>query len=344
MSTVPPVDLPFPSGWFALARAADLRPGQVQPAKLAGLDLVLFRDEAGAAHLLDAFCPHLGAHLGHGGVVREGTLVCPFHGFRFAPNGTCVATGYGTKPPRDTALACHPVAETGGWIFAWFDPEGAAPAWHPPTLAMEGYTPVQGSVTELRTHPQETTENSVDLGHFPFVHGYRDMQIHAFVTEGPHLHTRYSFVRPSGFPGLGRDLRVEISVQVWGLGFSFVDVVLPAIGLHTRQYVLPTPIAPRLTALRLGMALRKGPEADWRLNMLPRWFFDGWVARKAHQSYVDDVMQDRDVWEHKTHVARPLLVDGDGPIGRYRAWCKQFYAAPRTQSIQCPSHCLNPSR
>ncbi len=331
MSTVPPappVDLAFPSGWFALARGADLLPGQVQPAKLAGLDLVLFRDEAGAPHLLDAFCPHLGAHLGHGGVVREGTLVCPFHGFRFAPDGTCVATGYGSKPPRDASLACHPVAETGGWIFAWFDPEGGAPSWHPPQLPMEGYTPVQGSVTELRTHPQETTENSVDLGHFPFVHGYRDMQIHALVTEGPHLHTRYSFVRPSGFPGLGRDLHVDISVHVWGLGFSFVDVVLPAIGLHTRQYVLPTPIAPRLTALRLGMALRKGPEADWRLKLLPQWFFDGWVARKAHSSYVEDVMQDRDVWEHKTHVARPLLVDGDGPIGRYRAWCRQFYAAP----------------
>lgn len=319
-------ELPYPSGWFALARSDELPARGVQAARLAGEELVLFRGEDGVPHLMSGFCPHLGAHLGHGGTVRDGTLVCPFHGFRFATDGTCVATGYGSRPPRGASIPVRAVGEAGGWVFGWFAPGGSAPSWALPTIPLDGYTRVRGSVTELRTHPQETTENSVDLGHFPYVHGYRDMRLHEFVTEGPHLHTRYSFVRPDGFPGLGRDLAVDISVHVWGLGLSFVDVLLPTIGLRTRQYVLPTPVAARQTELRLGMALRREPDADWRLKVLPEVLFDGWVAQTAHAAYVRDVMQDRHIWENKTHVSRPVLADGDGPIGRYRAWCRQFYA------------------
>jgi len=33
--------------------------------------LVLWRDMAGDFHLQDAYCPHLGAHLAHGGTFRE---------------------------------------------------------------------------------------------------------------------------------------------------------------------------------------------------------------------------------------------------------------------------------
>lgn len=319
------MSLPYPSGWFALARSVDLAPGVVLTRKLAGQESVLFRGPDGQATTLDAYCPHLGAHMGHGGTLKDGTLVCPFHGFRFDATGACVATGYGTRPPKGARVACHPTAESGGWVFVWYHPAGIAPTWHPPVVNVDGYTPVQGSTVELRTHPQETTENSVDLGHFPFVHGYGAVTMHHVETDGPHLHTRYGFVRPDGFPGLGRDLRIEISVHVWGLGYSYVDVHIPTIDLHTRQYVLPTAIAPGVTELRLGMAMRRGPAADWRLRLLPRWMMDGWVAPIAQRAYVRDVMQDRHVWENKVHVERPMLAEGDGPIGRYRAWCRQFY-------------------
>ncbi|WP_459250257.1 Rieske 2Fe-2S domain-containing protein [Streptomyces youssoufiensis] len=49
---------------------------------------------------LRPYCPHLGAHPGHGGTVRGENLVCPCHHFRFDPEGACVRTGYGTAPPR----------------------------------------------------------------------------------------------------------------------------------------------------------------------------------------------------------------------------------------------------
>jgi hypothetical protein len=37
------------------------------------------------------------------------------------------------------------------------------------------------------------------------------------------------------------------------------------------------------------------------------------------------VEQDRPIWEHMARVERPLLVEGDGPIGIFRAWVRQFH-------------------
>src|ERR1700739_1724954 len=59
----------FPTGWFIVAFASDLQAGQVKRAHYFGEELVLFRTESGQAHVMDAYCQHLGANLGVGGTV-----------------------------------------------------------------------------------------------------------------------------------------------------------------------------------------------------------------------------------------------------------------------------------
>ncbi len=54
---------------------------------LKGLPLVLFRSK-GKIHALADRCPHRGAPLSKGSV-REGCLVCPYHGWRFEGDGAC---------------------------------------------------------------------------------------------------------------------------------------------------------------------------------------------------------------------------------------------------------------
>lgn len=44
----------------------------------------------GELRVFDAFCPHQGAHLGHGGSLDDDCLRCPFHGFHFDPEGRCI--------------------------------------------------------------------------------------------------------------------------------------------------------------------------------------------------------------------------------------------------------------
>src|SRR5437870_2386164 len=93
------LSLPFPNSWYCVAFSDELPPGKIVTRTLAGHELVIFRTKSGQPCVMDAFCPHLGAHLGLGGTVVSEEIRCLFHHFRFDTSGTCVATGYGTKPP-----------------------------------------------------------------------------------------------------------------------------------------------------------------------------------------------------------------------------------------------------
>ncbi|NRA09648.1 MAG: Rieske 2Fe-2S domain-containing protein, partial [Myxococcales bacterium] len=79
-----------PDGWYHVAASEEVEAGQVRSLRFFGRDLVLFRTESGEAIVLDAHCPHLGAHLGHGGQVVGESIRCPFHAWRFGSDGRCV--------------------------------------------------------------------------------------------------------------------------------------------------------------------------------------------------------------------------------------------------------------
>ncbi|OXH81003.1 Rieske (2Fe-2S) protein, partial [Burkholderia multivorans] len=72
-----PMDIPF--GWFCIGYSDEVAVGDVKPLRYFGKDLVMFRGESGEIGVLDAYCPHLGAHMGHGGTVEGDSLRCPFH-------------------------------------------------------------------------------------------------------------------------------------------------------------------------------------------------------------------------------------------------------------------------
>lgn len=313
--------------------ADELRPGDVASRTLAGRELVLFRGPDGAPVALDAHCPHLGAHLGRGGTVVDGALRCPFHGFRFAPDGACVSGYDGHKAPPAARLRAWPARETNGLLLVWWAPDGRAPTFDVPPVDRARWTAWRRHTFQLRGHPQDVAENSVDTGHLAVVHGYRDVRAEApLETDGPLLHAWYSFDRPRAF--VGRDtLRAQIEIFQWGLGYALVEVTLPAVGLRTRQLVLSCPTEPGRLDLRLGMAVHEVDEPG-RLHALLSWLPAAWfpgrwlaerIADHAISGYAADVEQDLVFWETRHHVARPALADGDGPIGRYRSWVRQFY-------------------
>src|SRR5688500_17692106 len=134
--------LPIPSSWYALGFSHDLPPRAVRALKLADHDLVLYRTESGHANAVDAFCPHLGAHLGIGGTVHGEVIRCPFHSFEFNAEGVCTATGYGTKPPPTARLQRWLLREINDMLFVWYDALGQPPTWEPQAHDTQGWTPI----------------------------------------------------------------------------------------------------------------------------------------------------------------------------------------------------------
>src|SRR5262245_9975123 len=178
--------LGLPSGWFVVASSDEVQRGKKLTRPFMSEDLVIYRTESGEARAVSPYCPHLGAHLGHAGDVKGETIRCAFHGFCFDGAGACVSTGYGTRPPPAARLPVRHVREQHGVIMVWHDPAGKPPTWEVPLLDTEGWSSFVLDRLSLRGHPQETSENSVDIGHFSIVHGYHDVrEIEAARVEGP---------------------------------------------------------------------------------------------------------------------------------------------------------------
>lgn len=123
----------------ALDPAMALRP--VKAVRLLGQDLVLFRAASGAFGLLDRDCPHRGADLSFGRHEGDG-LRCPFHGWKFDPQGRCLETpgepdDIGRRLCERVRQRSYPVREQCGVLFAWMGEPGSTP---PPFPAFDCFT------------------------------------------------------------------------------------------------------------------------------------------------------------------------------------------------------------
>ncbi len=67
--TSPRVPLAMPFGWFQVLYSNELAVGEAKPITYFDTDLVVFRTESGLTKVIDAYCAHMGAHLGYG--IRE---------------------------------------------------------------------------------------------------------------------------------------------------------------------------------------------------------------------------------------------------------------------------------
>ncbi len=307
----------IPAGWYVVATSQEVEPGQVVCRRYFDRELAVYRTQGGEVSVIDAYCPHMGAHLGKLGKVEGETLRCGFHGFRYGLDGHCVATEYDSPPPEGARLRRWEHREFYGLILVWFHPLDDPPDWEVPVIDRQGWSDIRIKHYQIATHPQETTENSVDFGHFTRLHGFVDGAVTRPIRiDGPFLDTSYSAFR--SYPGFR--LRVAYDVKVAGLGYSQVEISIPQLHLQLRAWVLPVPVDGEHIELRLGLSAVQTPG----LTMLLR--------RIGHAILCKEIDQDLDVWEHKAYLESPELAKGDGPIGAYRRWASQFYSVSNSSS------------
>ena len=298
-----------------------------------GQDIVAWCDNEGTICVAQSVCPHLGSSLGPaaGGRVRDGHLVCPFHGFTYDVAGNCVATPY-AEPPATVRLKVFDTREILGLVFAWWSIDGRPPQWDLPD---EPSARGEWSGLELRTlrfpgHPQETTENSVDLAHLQYVHGYDDVKAAGSATvDGAVLVSRFDFRsrrRIAGFPHSIYEF--SVTAYVHGLGYSFVDLHERTIGIDSRLWILATPVDGTFFDLVLAgqvRDIRKPKRLIAGLAFLPVKLRTSFMNKIWTLMQKRDVLQDVEIWGRKRYRPHPRLCRSDGAIGRYRRYCKQFY-------------------
>ena len=201
--------------WHPVAWSRDLADRPI-PSDLLGEALVLWRGADGLPRANSDLCVHRGTALSLGWVAGD-ELVCPYHGWRYAADGRCVAIPQLEDPgrvPAKARIANFLCQEKYGLVWVCLD----RPRW--PLPAVAGLE--DGSMTVVTAGPYlwecdaaRQVENFTDFGHFPWVHpgllGDPERPVvprHEVVTEGNVL--RYQIVRPEApntedFPVFGNE-------------------------------------------------------------------------------------------------------------------------------------------
>jgi nitrite reductase/ring-hydroxylating ferredoxin subunit len=115
--------------WYPIASSHDLQPGAVMPTTLHDERLVIWRSKEGRIGVWNDRCPHRGMSLSFGTTKGE-SLICPYHGWEFASEGSCrrIPAHPGLTPSQAVRTRVYPAAELANYVWACLgEPESAVP-------------------------------------------------------------------------------------------------------------------------------------------------------------------------------------------------------------------------
>ncbi|MFC4121622.1 aromatic ring-hydroxylating oxygenase subunit alpha [Nonomuraea zeae] len=161
--------------WYAVefSHAVERRPRKVT---CLGQDFVLWRKRDGQVSVLSDLCVHRGGALSMGTLAGDDRIACPYHGWEYEPDGTCVkipANPPGRGIPKKARVDAYPAVERYGLIWAYLGdlPEEQRPPMpHFPEHDDPSFRAVYWETT-IEANYERTMENVVDAAHTPFVHG-----------------------------------------------------------------------------------------------------------------------------------------------------------------------------
>uniref|UniRef100_A0A182W4V2 cholesterol 7-desaturase n=1 Tax=Anopheles minimus TaxID=112268 RepID=A0A182W4V2_9DIPT len=330
---------PYPNGWFSVLESEDLARGEAKSVDCLGQNLVVFRTDAGEVNVLDAYCPHLGANLGVGGIVRGDCIECPFHHWSFSGrDGQCTNIPYSKSGtvPKVARLRKWRSLEVNGFIFVWHHVDREAEPWTFNVVQEieDGRWVYYGKNEFLvNCHIQDVPENGADVAHLAAVHGpnmmsgsdirysrpaWADFGMHSWLaswqapdeSEPTHV-AKMDLVH--SFRIFNKFEVGKIDVRAYQIGPGYVQLMMntsmgPFVVLQT-----VTPIEPLVQ------------------KVIHRFYAPRNIWNAIFQKFAilaESIMFERDmmVWNHKQFIDNPLLIKEDRLIKSYRKWYSQFYS------------------
>ncbi|MGE0210793.1 MAG: Rieske 2Fe-2S domain-containing protein [Parvibaculaceae bacterium] len=211
--------------WHPVATSDEVT---AQPRQFVLLDekLVVFRDESGVAAFKD-LCIHRGAALS-GGTVRDGKIVCAYHGWTYDRTGACVhipSLPEGASIPQKARAIAYPAREAYGLVWvALAEPVQPFPEWPEDAWNRPDFRVCYVNQYFWKTSAGRVVENAMDFSHFNFVHmGYTEL------ADGPVIKPYEVHRTPRGLRYVYDDTRLRRDYE---LDFPFI--------VHDRKSVIAT--------------------------------------------------------------------------------------------------------
>ncbi|MCZ6831015.1 MAG: Rieske 2Fe-2S domain-containing protein [Gammaproteobacteria bacterium] len=311
----------FPRGWFIVAESSELDSGPLA-VRFFGQDFALYRGESGIPVMLDAYCAHMGTHIAastsamivqNGKQIEGDSIRCPYHGWRYGPDGQLNDIPYHDGPcPKSAALKSWPVRDVMGCVMMWHDPEGGEPDYEPPCLQeWDDPTWVRWELDhlgEIEIHGQEILDNMADAQHLGPTHGapceYFENEIdgHLCIQRQGGFHQGYDamLTTTTWYTGPG----ILLSKQEFGEVLTF-------------ELIANTPVDDGVSKV-WHAALAQA-------QTVPHSEEDIANAKDIQAGALQAFAADFDVWRHKRSAIRIMQMPNDGPFKMVRKWFAQFY-------------------
>jgi 3-ketosteroid 9alpha-monooxygenase subunit A len=222
---------------------------------------------------------------------------------------------YARKVPVGAVARAWPVREVNGGIFVYHG--DGAPWAGPPEVAElsdPGWRVVGRSRWRYECHLLEMVDNAADPMHLVHLHGGLPPAVSELQEAGAEVKLTTRFLTdPARLGFAGEAVPARIEARLCGPGVQVIRFSAIVEGL---VYLCFTPV-------------ERSTDIDARMVVVVREMEDegmtAMVGELVRQTVVQQFEEDVRIWRHKVFLARPVLAEGDGPVGRVRRWARQFY-------------------
>jgi phenylpropionate dioxygenase-like ring-hydroxylating dioxygenase large terminal subunit len=156
-------------GWYWALPSAKLKRGRARALSFLGREMVIYRGVDGRARAMDAYCPHMGAHLAEG-KVEGNSIRCLFHYWKYDETGRCAEIPSQQQTDFVPCIRTFPVEEKYGLIWIWAGSQVRLPVPFVPELEGEECDFSLGKPFTKACHPGVMMINAIDAQHFNSVH------------------------------------------------------------------------------------------------------------------------------------------------------------------------------
>jgi phenylpropionate dioxygenase-like ring-hydroxylating dioxygenase large terminal subunit len=159
------------NSWYPLTWSRDVT-RTLGRHRILGMDLVVYRSEAGEPVALDDACPHRLAPLSMG-KLKGDAIECGYHGMTFGRDGRCIRIPGQPMIPPNAKVPSYPLHEKMGLVWIWpGDPARADPAliYDLPHYGQANWHAAHGDALRIDTSYLNLADNLCDPAHVSFVH------------------------------------------------------------------------------------------------------------------------------------------------------------------------------
>ncbi len=258
----------FTRSWYPICLSSAATDRHVRGFDFLDGRVIVFRNQNGAAQVMSAYCPHMGADLSIGDVV-DGRIRCVFHHWQYGNDGRCERMANGKKAPATARLFVYPSQERFGIIWAY---NGIDPHYNLPDMPFpddELVFKIRPFGQTLPVDPWIVCANTPDMQHIKYLHGIEidGDDPHEQVEWSDHS-MLYSF---SGIHTTGDPVKNRVGIYGTSLYYQHTDFAGRWFGFMA-AFGLPRP-ATTITYLIVAARRDMGtPEEidkflDWVLDM-----------------------------------------------------------------------------